>query len=937
MSELEKAFVAKDVEKKLYAFWEENAFFEATPESEKAPYCIMIPPPNVTGVLHMGHALVNTLQDILIRYKRMCGFDALWLPGTDHAGIATQTVVERHLFKTEGKRRSDYDRETFLNIVSDWKEKSEKNIIAQLKSMGCSCDWKRKRFTMDEGYSKAVRTMFKKLFTDKLIVRDYYLVNWDPVAKTALADDEVEYEEKQSFLWHFRYPLENSTESLEFATTRPETMLGDTAIAVNPKDIRYKEFVGKKVLQPLTNRLLPVIADDHVEAEFGTGVVKITPAHDHNDYRMGISHSLEMINIMTEDGKINENGNEFCGMTMLEARVAVTEAMKKKGFFVKQAPYTTRIGVSYRSKAIIEPYLSKQWFVKLSAFKESLKACVQEGKTKLIPSHWEATYFHWIDNLHDWCISRQLWWGHRIPIWYNKEDPSRILCSDDLEGPEEVQKYPDEWYQDPDVLDTWFSSAMWPFATLGWPENTLELEKYYPNSILVTGHDILFFWVARMLMMGMYAHDEVPFPKTFLHGLIYGKSYWRHDPQHGTTYVGEEERKAYDLGQALPSDVHAKWEKMSKSKGNIIDPLEIIDQYGADACRMALASCATEAPEIDLDLRRFAEYKNFANKVWNGARFILMNVSDLDTKELCQGVDSKLLTLEDHWILQKLGSTVSNVNKNLENCHFDRAASQSYDFYWNELCAYYLETCKPVLFSKLGSRELRKNKQKLLVILLVQACRMLHPMAPFITEELFGHLKAKFGDLQDDFATDTLTKECLTALSAKACIVAPYPQAQTLDISKTAESDFDLLCQIIYAIRNIRGEMKVPQALSVDVDIVGSSSDPSFNMVKNHPHIIQALVKTGQIHFSEKQTEVNKSFAQVGSLKIFVPLPEELKQQEKARLTKEQERVEKQLESLEQKLQNKEFLEKAPQAVVEKLMTSKNQLATELAAIEKQL
>lgn len=882
----------------------------------------------------MGHALVNTLQDILIRYKRMSGYDALWMPGTDHAGIATQTVVERHLLNTEKKRRSDYSREDFLKIVWSWKEKSESEILSQLKAIGCSCDWERTRFTMDPGYCKSVRAMFKKLFDDGLIIRADYLVNWDPVSKTALADDEVEYEEKNGFLWHFSYPLIDGSGSIEYATTRPETMLGDTAVAVNPKDERYRSFIGKMVLQPLTGRHIPVVADDHVDPEFGTGAVKITPAHDHNDYRLAIAHNLPMITIMTEDGKINASGNEFEGLTMLEAREAVTKAMKDKGFFVKQVPYMNRVGVSYRSKAVIEPHLSKQWFVKITEFKGLLKDIVKSGKTKLIPSQWEATYYHWIDNLHDWCISRQLWWGHRIPIWYNKENPDQIICHDGEGEPDVVKNNPDLWVQDPDVLDTWFSSALWPFATLGWPNNTVELEKYYPNSVLVTGHDILFFWVARMLMMGHYAKGEVPFPETFLHGLIYGKSYWRQPPGSSCLYVSADERREYDLGKEIPKDVHSKWEKMSKSKGNIIDPLEIIADFGADACRMALASGTTDAPQIDLDLRRFEEFKNFANKVWNGARFVFMNLEGLTAEELSSGLNTSILTVEDHWILARLHKTSAHVNKHLDGYHFDKAAIESYEFYWNELCAYYLEVAKPYLFGKIGTPEIRQNKQKLLVILLLQAIRLLHPMAPFITEELFQHLKERFTSVTLDPNADELTKEAITALQEKACMVAAFPKPHTFAFEKGAEADFELLCNIVYAIRNIRGEIKVPAATAIDVYITGNATDKNYLMVKEHLNVISALVKTKNIVCDSELHNLEGSSATVSTLKISVPLPEELKAQEFTRLAKEEERLKKQLEQLEQKLANPSFLEKAPQDVVQKLLSNKEQTERQLKEIK---
>ena len=624
--QLPKAFTAKDIEEKWYTFWEEKGFFRSDNHSSKPAYCIAIPPPNVTGVLHMGHALVDTIQDVLIRWKRMSGFEALWVPGTDHAGIATQSVVERHLMATVGKRRKDFSREEFLAHVWRWKEQSESQILGQLKKSRlflrlvaplCVHDGRK------SAIFRAVRTMFKKMFDAKLIYRGDYLVNWDPVTQTALADDEVEYEEQESFLWYFRYG------EIIIATTRPETMLGDTAIAVSPTDERYQEYVGKTIDHPLTGRKIPIIADRFVDPAFGTGAVKITPAHDPNDYEMGLNHKLPFINVMTPDGRMNENAGKFAGMTREEARTAVIEEMKKLGLLVKAQPHRNRVGISYRSKAIIEPYLSKQWFVRMSGFKETLRNVVQEKKVRLIPPNWENTYFHWIDNLRDWCISRQLWWGHRIPIWYRKDDPSIMICYDGTDLPPEVQKEPDAWAQDEDVLDTWFSSALWPFSILGWPEKTDDLKKFYPNSTLITGHDILFFWVARMILMGEYEFGTPPFPETFLHGLIYGKSYWRHQKDGSIAYVSPKERLIFDLGSPVPPEVHSKWEKMSKSKGNVIDPLEIIDTYGTDAMRMGLCASATQGRQIDLDRRRFEEFKNFANKIWNGARFVFLNIESL--------------------------------------------------------------------------------------------------------------------------------------------------------------------------------------------------------------------------------------------------------------------------------------------------------------------
>lgn len=943
MTELAKAYEAKIVDAKWYRFWEEGNYFKGSAQSKKPPYCIVIPPPNVTGALHMGHALVNTLQDALIRWKRMSGFEALWIPGTDHAGISTQTIVEKHLMKTEGKKRKDYPREEFLARVWKWKEEKQDNILNQLKLMGCSCDWSRLRFTMDAGNNKAVRTIFKSLFDAGLIYRGDYLVNWDPVTQTAIADDEVEYEDRQSFLWYIKYPIKGTSEHITIATTRPEAMLGDTAVAVAPKDPRYAHLIGKKAILPIVGRELPIIADHHVDPQFGTGAVKITPAHDPNDYQMGINHGLEFINIMTPDGKINDKGGAYTGLTMEEARQAIVKTLKEGGYLEKAEPHTNRVGVSYRSKAVIEPYMSKQWFVKMTTFTEKLRKAVTDEKVKLIPKSWENTYFHWIDNLRDWCISRQLWWGHRIPIWYKRNDPSTMICYDGEGVPEQVRANPDDWVQDDDVLDTWFSSALWPFATLGWPEKTPELEKFYPNSVLVTGHDILFFWVARMIMMGEYAMGQVPFPESFLHGLIYGKSYWRNLPGGGIGYLGDAERNEYELGKPMPSDVQCKWEKMSKSKGNIIDPIEIIEAYGTDAMRMALCASATQAREIDLDKRRFEEFKNFANKIWNGARFVLMNLSGdapLTPTEFSRGLNTKELKLEDRWILSKLNNVVKSVNDKFTNYLFDQAALQAYDFFWRDFCSFYVEIAKPALFGKTTPTD-RLNKQKLLAIILCQALRLLHPIAPFITEELFHALRAHLPveSLTTTQKLDPYTKEALIALAAPACIIAPYPAViDEKDINEDIEKNFDLLGNVVYTIRNIRGEMKLPPGTATDIHIIGNNGDAEFQTIQNNIHMVQALVKTKQILFHH--SEPNLGFAStgaIGSVKLSIPLPEELIAQEKTRLSKEKERLETQIGKLDNQLSNTEFVANAPPQLVEKQKQQKNQAEQELHSIVQKL
>lgn len=936
--ELAKAYEAKTVDAKWYQFWDNSGYFKANPNTDKKTYCIVIPPPNVTGALHMGHALTNTLQDILIRWKRMSGFETLWVPGTDHAGISTQTVVEKDLFKRTGKKRKDFSRDEFLTHVWKWKEENEGRIISQLKKMGCSCDWSRQRFTLDEGNNRAVRTMFKKMFDEGLIYRGDYLVNWDPVTQTAIADDEVEYEERQSFLWHFKYPLSDKSGYAEFATTRPETTLGDTAIAVSPKDSRYISMIGKTVHHPLTGQHIPIIADHLIDPEFGTGMVKITPAHDPNDYQMGLTHRLPFINIMTPDARVNENGGKFAGMTMEEAREAVIQELKALGCFVKAVPHVNRVGVSYRSKAVIQPYRSKQWFVKMENFGKKLHAAVAEGKTRLIPKNWENTYFHWINNLRDWCISRQLWWGHRIPIWYNKSNPEKMICYADEGIPPEVKNNPEDWIQEEDVLDTWFSSGLWPFATLGWPDNKPELKAFYPNSVLITGHDILFFWVARMILMGEYAMGEVPFPDAYLHGLIYGKSYWRNLSGGGISYITDKEKLDYDMGKPLPSDVHSNWEKMSKTKGNIIDPIEIIDEYGTDAMRMALCASANQAREIDLDRRRFEEFRNFANKIWNGVRFVFMNLdgeNPLTDEEFSQGIDEKLLALEDRWILSVLNKVAREVNENLSKYQFDQAAIEAYDFFWKEFCSYYLEIAKPTLFGKTGTNAERKNKQKILAIILGQSMRLIHPMAPFISEELFQELKKRLGTSKIIDNADPYTKEAINALHSPACIVAPYPQIiRKEDCHPEIDHAFKVIENIVYTIRNLRGEMKLPTNAVTDVHIVGPDSDEELKLIQANLNIIKALVRINDLKIGHKEMSFGPASSTIyNHLKVIIPIPEELLKQEKTRLLKEKERLNLAVEKMKTQLSNADFVSRAPAALIEKHHLQLSQNERELAEV----
>lgn len=910
--ELPKAYSPQENEKKWIALWEEGDYFRANVHSNKPYFSLVMPPPNVTGVLHMGHALVSTLQDIITRYKRMSGFETLWVPGTDHAGIATQTVVERALLAEKNKRRFDYTREEFLDLVWQWKEKSEKTILHQIKQMGCSCDFSRLRFTMDEGCNLAVRSLFKKLYEQGLIYRGHYLVNWDPVAQTALSDDEVEYEERMGHLWTFKYPLEDHSDFIHIATTRPETMLGDTAVAVSPNDKRYRHFIGKNVRLPITGRIIPIIADHHVDPEFGTGAVKITPAHDPNDYRIGIDHCLPMINIFTPEGHINENGAGFKGMTREEAREAIVFQMKSLGFFDKVEMRPHRVGISYRSKAVIEPYLSQQWFIKMAPFKEELINLVKEKQVELIPSSWESTYFHWINHLRDWCISRQLWWGHRIPIWYHKET-GRILCHGEEGDPEEVTKEPHLWIQDEDVLDTWFSSALWPFSTLGWPNKTKEIARFYPTSLLVTGHDILFFWVARMMMMGEFVLGQPPFPKVFLHGLIFGRSYWKTSKEGHITYITGEERKSYDLGKALPKGVESKWEKISKSKGNAIDPLEVMSEYGTDAVRISLCAIANQSPQIDLDRRMMEEYKNFANKIWNGARFVFMNLEGFDGKLFAEGLQIHLLGLEDHWLLSRLNRLAKESRESLDQYHFEKAATLSYEFYWKEFCAYYVEIAKPILFGKFGEEEAKKNKQKLLVIALTFAIRLLHPIAPFITEEIFSIIKKKLGVIIPSDDMDSYTKECVQSLAAPVCALSSYPNLIDPDaMDNKIEERFALVEEIIYAVRNMRAEVKMPLHEKCDLYLLGAT------IIKEEASILYSLLKVDKVHFVEQAPDLPYSASKnVRAIQVVVPLSEELVHQERQRLQKELEKLQKLYEQLEKQLQNEDFLTRAKRELVQ--------------------
>lgn len=876
--ELESKYDPSHVEEKWYSEWLAKRYFHADPSENKPSFVIVIPPPNVTGILHIGHALNNTLQDILVRWHRMRGFNACWIPGTDHAGIATQNVVEKSL-KKEGLTRHDLGREKFLERVWQWKEEYGGTIIRQLKKMGSSCDWDRERFTMDEGLSQAVREVFVRLYEEKLIYRSNYIVNWCPRCKTALSDDEAEPKDTAGHLWHIKYPLDGSeNEYVIVATTRPETMLGDTAVAVHPEDTRYSHLIGQNVRLPLTDRVIPVIADNYVDPKFGTGCLKITPAHDPNDYQIGIKHNLPQINVLTPDASINENGGKYQGMKALAARKAVVEDLKEQGYLLKIDDYQHAIRHCYRCDTIVEPYLSLQWFVKMRPLAEPAIEAVKNERIHFHPKSWENTYFSWMENVRDWCISRQLWWGHRIPVWYcedcGKETVSRTdptSCSHC--GSTKIQ-------QDSDVLDTWFSSALWPFSTLGWPNKTLELEKFYPTSVLSTSHDIIFFWVARMIMMGLKFTGEIPFKDVYFHALV--------------------------------RDAQGK--KMSKSTGNAIDPLKITEESGTDALRFTLCALAAQGRNMNLDPKRIEGYRNFCNKIWNASRFVLMQWNDIDITTIDK--PDYEYSLADRWILSRMNAVVSNTDKHLKNFEFDMAASDLYQFLWHEYCDWYLEFIKPQLRGDLTQKltALRVATQVLETVL-----RLLHPIMPFITEEIWQILPEK------------------PESSKESIMISSYPEAVKHLDCPSAEEDMNIIMQIIESIRNIRGEMRIPPAMKVDI-LLKPQDDNMLALLKAHAEYFRALIPTDHLQIDRKiEAGKHASTALVKDIEISVPLPEEIIESEIIRLTKEIPQLEKGLAMVQNKLSNPSFVEKAPQEVVEKEKAKMEQLRLEVSKLNEKL
>ncbi len=848
--ELPKTYDPKQVEERIYQNWVDKGYFHAEVDESKKPFTIVIPPPNVTGQLHMGHALDETFQDILIRAKRMQGYNALWVPGTDHAGIATQIKVEEDLRVNEGLTRYDLGREEFLKRVWAWKEKFGGRIINQLKKIGCSCDWDRERFTMDEGCSKAVKEVFVNLYEKGLIYQGNRIINWCPSCATALSDAEVEYAEQDGFFWHIKYPLKDGSGFVEIATTRPETLLGDTAVAVNPNDERYADLVGKMLILPLVGREIPVIADDYVDMEFGTGCVKITPAHDPNDFEVGLRHNLEQIKVLNDDATINSYGGKYQGMDRYEARKAMVQDLEDAGLLVKVVPHSHNVGQCYRCGTTVEPITSKQWFVKMEPLAKPAADAVINGDTKFVPDRFSKTYLHWMENVHDWCISRQLWWGHRIPAYYCQD------CDETVVSKEEVTVCPKcggKMKQDEDVLDTWFSSALWPFSTLGWPDKTPELKYFYPTDTLVTGYDIIFFWVARMMFSGLEHVGEVPFKHVYIHGLV-------RDSQ---------------------------GRKMSKSLGNGIDPLEIVDQYGADALRFTLATGNSPGNDMRFYIERVEASRNFANKIWNASRFVMMNL----TIDKCELPSMDKLMPEDKWILHAYNEVVKEVTENLDKYELGIAVSKLYDFIWDSFCDWYIELVKPRFFEE-GESNL--TAQKVLTYVLSNTLKLLHPFMPFITEEIWQALPH----------------------DGESIMISDFPVYNEDLKNEQAEAEMLMIMDSIKGIRNIRNEMNVPPSKKSTVYIVTENAE----VFAGGKAFYLKLASASEVLVQKDKSGIPENAVSVAvpGAEILLPLDELVdKEKEMARLTKEKERLEGEIKRVEGKLNNKGFTDKAPAAVVE--------------------
>ena len=846
--ELEKLYDPKQVEDRTYQFWQDGGYFKAQVDPNKKPYTIMMPPPNITGQLHMGHALDATFQDVLIRFRRMQGYSALWLPGTDHASIATEAKIVAAM-KQEGLSKEDLGRDGFLERAWAWKETYGNRIIEQQKKMGSSCDWDRQRFTLDEGCSKAVREVFVKLYEKGLIYRGERIINWCPDCLTSISDAEVEYEEKDGFFWHIKYPLADGTGYLEVATTRPETMLGDVALAVHPDDERYKDLVGKTAILPLMGREIPIVADTYVEMDFGTGVVKITPAHDPNDFEVGLRHNLPIINTMNPDASLNENAGKYCGLSREEARKQVVSDLEEGGWLLKTEPYKHNVGTCYRCGSVVEPRISKQWFVRMAPLAEPAIEAVRNGDTKFVPQRFDKIYYNWMENIKDWCISRQLWWGHRIPAWYcddcgelivSREDPS---CCPKCGGTHLTQ--------DPDTLDTWFSSALWPFSTLGWPDKTPEMEYFYPTNTLVTGYDIIFFWVARMIFSGLEHTGKTPFDTVLIHGIVRD----------------------------------AQGRKMSKSLGNGIDPLEIIDQYGADALRFTLATNNSPGNDMRFSDDKVKASRNFANKIWNASRYILMNLPEGDDFDLTLPAE---LSTEDKWILSQYNRLVAEVTDNLEKFELGVAVSKLYDFIWDVFCDWYIELTKP----RLQAGGTAMGALRVLVYVMSGTLKLLHPFMPFITEEIWQALPHQ----------------------GESIMIAQWPVWEESLNFAAEEAEFTRVMDAIKAVRNVRTEMNVPPSKKASLFIETKFAETFLASAL----FFQRLASASTVEVEEHYDMPGAVQVITDSARVFIPMDELIdREKELARLAKEKASCEKDIEFVMKKLSNEGFVAKAPAKVIE--------------------
>jgi len=875
-NELNKVYSPNEIEDKWYKIWEEKGYFNAQHNAEKPGYSIAIPPPNVTGILHMGHMLNNSIQDAIIRYKRMSGFDTLWIPGMDHAGIATQNKVERML-ADEGTSKEEIGYDEFLRRTWEWKEKHGGLITKQLRKLGVSLDWTRERFTMDEGLSEAVKEVFIKLYNDGLIYRGEYIVNWCPHDKTALADDEVNHEDKNGKIWEIRYPVKDSDEEFIIATTRPETMLGDTGVAVNPNDERYKHLIGKTVILPLMNREIPIVADEYVDMEFGTGVVKMTPSHDPNDFEVAKRTGLAFLNIFTEDAHVNENGGKYQGLERFAARKAILADLEEQGLLVGVKDHKNAVGHCYRCNSIIEPRVSTQWFVKMEPLAKRALEVVKNGKIQITPKRWEKVYYNWLENIRDWTISRQIWWGHRIPAYYSEDGTVFVAKSLEEAKIQAREKFGKDvnLTEETDVLDTWFSSALWPFSTLGWPNETEDLKKFFPTNALVTGADILFFWVARMVMMSLYIKDEIPFNYVYLHGIIRDE----------------------------------KGRKMSKSLGNSPDPLDLIAKYGADAIRFSFLYNTSQGQDIHFSEKLLEMGSAFANKVWNASRFVLSNLEDFDVSTT---VDNSEFKLEDKWILSKLQTASKLINENMEKYELDAAAKLAYEFFRGDFCDWYVEIAKTRVYGQEGSDKV--VAQWVLRHVLDKGLKMLHPFMPFITEEIWQKLQT----------------------GEETIMLSDFPEEEKEFINIEAEKEFDYLKEIISAIRNIRGEANVSPSKKIEV-IFKTADENARNILQNNAKILDKLANVEKYEFN---VEIPKlvGFRLVDITEIYVPLAELIDlDKEIEKLEKKIEKTQVELDKVLKKLSNENFVNRAIPEAVEKERRIKEELENKISKFKESM